>query len=162
MTSFFLEDVWIILNYYVQSLSKTGDKAQHLCSPQSVDGREPCTLRPLNVVVVHGFSRCVAVMQEEYGHSPKHSHAALSPFGDLLPDGLHADVSRQLAFTSRGVDSGWKEGTLQTRWACFAAIHSKCGKCAECTKNWSAKNQILSSQTGRNRRSGGLWHSTES
>lgn len=69
-------------------------------------GATPRVLRLSDVVVVHGFSGCVTVMQEEYGHSPKHSHPALSAFGDLLPDGLHADVSRQLAFPSGGVDSG--------------------------------------------------------
>lgn len=87
----------------------TGDKALRLCS--SGGPRAPVAARGesgglLDVVVVHGFPGCVTVMQEEYGHSAKHSHSALSALRDLFPDGLHADVSRQLAFPSRGVDSG--------------------------------------------------------
>lgn len=101
---------------------------------------------PLNIVVVHRFSRRVTVMQEEYRHSPKHSHSALSAFRDLLPDSLHADVSRQLAFTSRGVDSGWRERTFKTQLACLQRFifHVNCGKYIECTK--TAEKERLSSQ----------------
>lgn len=60
----------------------------------------------LDVVIIHRFSWCITVMEEEDHHSLKHSSFALSALWDLLPNGLHADVGWQLAFTPRGVDGG--------------------------------------------------------
>lgn len=64
----------------------------------------------LDVVIIHRFSWCVTVMEEENHHSLKHSSFALSALWDLFPDGLHTDVSWQLAFTPWGVDGGWQTG----------------------------------------------------
>ena len=57
------------------------------------------------------------MMEEEHHHPLEHPAPALPPLRDLLPDRLHADVRRELAFASWGVYGGWEGGKEKLMWS---------------------------------------------
>lgn len=67
----------------------------------------------LDVVVIHRFPPNVAVVDEDNHHTLENTPTCLPSLRDLLTDGLHADVSRELSLTPWRIDSGWQKGTFQ-------------------------------------------------
>ena len=60
----------------------------------------------LDVVVIDGLAAGVAVVDEDHHQTLEDAAPCLPTLRDLLADGLHADVGRQLAFTPRRIDGG--------------------------------------------------------
>lgn len=60
--------------------------------------------KALDVVIVHRFTLYVTVVDEDHDHALEDAVPRLAPLRDLLANGLHADVSRELALPPRGVD----------------------------------------------------------
>lgn len=72
--------------------------------------------KALDVVIVHRFTLYVTVVDEDHDHALEDAVPRLAPLRDLLANGLHADVSRELALPPRGVDGGCRRDTGEEGW----------------------------------------------